>query len=161
MKYQTFSFQNFDDVSEAIVFFNNNSFSQFLLRHYTLECTDSRILSMCLNNIDNDNLRYEWALDHCMTLTADQIIEKQHWIESIVFKNYHFEHVADMLYSLAHKLYDWTNNTNKLTKDIVNFLLELLKISMDNGCYNASRTYNEYFTYRLQDLPEFLVFYEI
>lgn len=161
MKYQTFSFQNFDDVSEAIIFFNNNSFSQFLLRHYTLECTDSRILSMCLNNIDNDNLRYEWALDHCMTLTADQIIEKQHWIESIVFKNYHFEHVADMLYSLAHKLYDWTNNTNKLTKDIVNFLLELLKISMDKGCYNASRTYNEYFTYRLQDLPEFLVFYEI
>lgn len=160
MKYQTFSFENFDDVSEAIVFFNDNSFSQFLLRHYTLECTDSRILSMCLNNIDNYNLRYEWALDHCMTLTAGQIIEKQHWIESIVFENHQFEQVADMLYSLAHKIYDWTNDTNKLTKDIINFLLELLKMSKDKGCHNASRTYNEYFTYRLPDLPEFLVFYE-
>ena len=161
MNYETFSFNNSDDVSEAIVYFNNQKFSQFLLRNHLAKCGDEKIYKICRTDSSaNLSLIYEWALNHCLNLNIIQIHEKIRWVEKVIFHNFHFENEGDLLYSLTHKLYKYLCKTNNLTKESIDFLLNLLKVSQDKGNLNAARTYNEYYKYKVPDHELFLVFYE-
>lgn len=161
MNYETFSFNNSDDVSEAIVYFNNQKFSQFLLRNHLAKCGDEKIYKICRTDSSaNLSLIYEWALNHCLNLNIIQIHKKIRWVEKVIFHNFHFENEGDLLYSLTHKLYKYLCKTNNLTKESIDFLLNLLKVSQDKGNLNAARTYNEYYKYKVPDHELFLVFYE-